>query len=54
MITGLMNRACVFGSLVAVAIVFAMNADPAAQGRGGRGGGAPESPAAPTPRWPDG
>jgi hypothetical protein len=50
-----MIRACVYCSLVAVTIVFAMNADMAAQGRGGgRGGGAPEPPAAPTPRWPDG
>ena len=51
------NRACVYGSLVVLTIGLAMNADLAAQGRGGgRGGGAaaPAPPAAPTPRWPDG
>ena len=55
MINRLTKRACVYGPLFAVAIVFATNAEMAAQGRGGgRGGGAPEPPAAPTPRWPDG
>jgi hypothetical protein len=57
MITRL-NRACVYGSIVMLAFVFAMNVDLAAQGRGGgRGGGAAAPaapPAAPTPRGPDG
>ena len=54
MINRLMNRTRVYGSLLVVAIVFVMDADVTAQGRGGGRGAAPAPPAAPTPRWPDG